>query len=799
MNLLRLPLVAATLAFLAGSLSALRYTPPPLPFLLAAIGLALLGMFAARGMGSTLSGWVGSGGVLLLAFGFAGVALGSTAAREAATDCRWQIPDGARFTASGIFLANFHPVAHGAGSAPAQAGSLLPFRLRELRTDAGTSVACGGDVRMRLPGDGDAILAGSEVVVRGEWRRFAPPVISSRWPRRPEQAGLADVERVIRISPASFSKAPLLTLRGRVARRLDRLFPNHSALAEALLLGRRESIDPALRERFANAGLSHLLAISGMHVGMIAGILLLVGRIWFSLRSLVWPIIGILAAYLAMIGAPPSALRAGVMVSLGLLSFRLQRPTAGLAIVASAALLILVFRPLALLEPGFQLSFGGVIGILLLRDAALRQLPATWRTGRARWGVEAAVVSAAAFLATAPIAAYHFGTVAPVAIVANLPAIPLMSLALIGILSALLLDPIIPAVASLFASAAGGALDLLGRVAEIAASLPYGHSGVARPAGWLLLLGIATVLLALDAAGRLRPPLRWATAMMAVAGVLLAAPAVARHDSVAAGAGLEIHFLDVGQGDATAIRTPAGRWILVDAGPRTENSDAGARRILPFLRAHGARRLDALILTHPDADHIGGVVALLRGIPVGRVIEPGLPVGKPLYLELLREVEARDVAWNAARAGETLRLDGVDLTLLWPDSAAVDTAQEANEVSAVLQLRYGNFSALVPGDAPASVEQLLVAHYGSALRSQVLKAGHHGSRTSTTEEWLDAVRPELIVISAGRRNRYGHPAPDVLRRLRRHGIAVARTDREGTISLRITSGADAALWRRIGN
>ena len=799
MNQLRLPLVAATLAFIAGSLSALRYTPPPLPFLLGTIGLALLGMLAAGAKRSTLSGWVGSGGVLLLAFSFAGVALGSTAAREAASDCRWQIPDGARLTVSGVLLANFNPAPLGTEAAPAGAGPLLPFRLRELRTDAGASVPCEGEVRIRLPSDGDAILAGSEVAVEGEWRRFAPPVMSSPWPDKPDQAGLIAAERVIRISPASFADTPLLTLRGLVARRLDRLFPDHSALAEALLLGRRESIDPALRERFANAGLSHLLAISGMHVGMIAGILLLVGRIRFSLRSLVYPIIGILAVYLAMIGAPPSALRAGIMVSLGLLSFRIQRPTAGLAIVALAALLILVFRPLALLEPGFQLSFGGVLGILLLRDAALRQLPSTWRMGRARWLVEAVVVSTAAFLATTPIAAYHFGTVAPVAVVANLPAIPLMSLALVGILSALLLDPIIPAAASLFAAAAGGALDLLSRVAEFAASLPYGHSGVARPAGWLLLLGIATVLLALDAAGRLRPPLRWATATMAMAGVLLAAPAVARHDGTATGAGLELHFLDVGQGDATAIRTPAGRWILIDAGPRTDNSDAGARRILPFLRAHGAHRLDALVLTHPDADHIGGAVAVLRGIAVGRVIEPGLPVGKPLYLELLKEIEARDIAWSAARAGETLRLDGVELTLLWPDSAALDTLQEANEVSSVLHLRYGNFSALLPGDAPAGVEQLLVNRHGSALRSRVLKAGHHGSRTSTTGEWLDAVRPELVVISAGRRNRYGHPSPELLRQLRRKGVAVARTDRDGTISLRVPSGADAGVWRRIGN
>lgn len=256
---------------------------------------------------------------------------------------------------------------------------------------------------------------------------------------------------------------------------------------------------------------------------------------------------------------------------------------------------------------------------------------------------------------------------------------------------------------------------------------------------------------------------------------------------------LEIHFLDVGQGDAVAIRTPAGRWLLVDAGPGGPYHDAGARRVLPFLRAHGARRIEALVLTHPDADHIGGAAAVVRGIPVGRVLEPGLAVGKEPYRELLREVEQRRIPWHAARTGRSLHLDGVTLELLWPDGETVDGAGEANQISVVGRLRYGGFSLLLPGDAPEAVERILAERDPAGLRAQVLKAGHHGSATSTSAALLEVVRPNLAVVSAGRRNRYGHPSPEVLDRLRVRGIDIARTDREGTVTLWVRADG---TWRR---
>jgi competence protein ComEC len=364
-----------------------------------------------------------------------------------------------------------------------------------------------------------------------------------------------------------------------------------------------------------------------------------------------------------------------------------------------------------------------------------------------------------------------------------------MSVGLIGVAAAALLEPIIPPLGRLLADGAGGMLDLLGWIAAYATHVPYGHAEVGRPQ-WLLWAAAGIVLLlALEMARRLQPTVRAVVAVGAAAAFVLVWPVLATPGKSA----LELHFLDVGQGDAIAIRTPANRWVLIDAGPRDDRYDAGARRVLPFLRAHGVRRLEAMVLTHPHADHIGGAAAVLRAMPVGRLIEPGLGVGSPIYLETLRAAEEREVPYALARSGRRITIDGVVLQVLWPEGELLDGVDDANEISAVLQVRYGSFTALLTGDATEAVERALVTEHGDGLRAQLLKAGHHGSRTSTSSLVLDAVQPELVVISAGRRNFYGHPAPEVMERLARRGIPVARTDQEGTVSVH----TDGTGWGRL--
>jgi competence protein ComEC len=780
------PLVLAVVALLLGLLPGLRYGPDPGLAALFAAGLVLLPLALARAgfpAGERLAG-----GILWSTFVLAGAALGAATVHGLADDCRSLLADRSEVRVTAVLAANALPSDRTAGSPP-----LLPVSAREVWRSGQRLEGCGGAIRVRLPDGDDGHLAGTVLVLHGEWTRFAAPVVPSGWPADPRYAGFLRVDSLSVLEPASLLAFPLLTLRGRSERHLHSLFPHHGPLAEALLLGRREQMDPALRERFARAGMAHLLAISGMHVGLIAGMLLLAAR-WLARlhplprRAPVWIAIGGIFAYLAIIGAPPSAVRAGIMICLALLGLLLQRPFSIYSVVAAAALAIVAHRPLTVLEPGFQLSFAGVLGIVMVRPVAFAWLPEAWtQEGWRRNLSEMTVASAAAFAATAPVVIWHFGLVAPVGLLSNLLGIPVMGLGLAGLVAAAVTTPVVAPLGRLLALGTEAAFHLLDRIAVLAAAAPYGHAFVPRPDAWVWFAAAAAALLVVEATRRQASRVRWLTAIGAALVVFGAGPAAAG----VAGAGrgsLEVHFLDVGQGDAVAIRTPGDRWVLVDAGPAGERFDAGERRVLPFLRARGAARVEALILSHPHLDHIGGAPAVLRALPVGALIEPGFATGSSTYLEVLRAAESAGVPWRAARSGRVLELDGVRFEFVWPDPEMLDVAADANEISAVLLVRFGAFAALLTGDAYIAQEEVLARRHGAALRAQVLKAGHHGSYTSTSATLLDAVRPELVVISAGRRNRFGHPAPEVLDELGVRGIPVARTDRAGTVSIVVESG-----------
>jgi competence protein ComEC len=246
---------------------------------------------------------------------------------------------------------------------------------------------------------------------------------------------------------------------------------------------------------------------------------------------------------------------------------------------------------------------------------------------------------------------------------------------------------------------------------------------------------------------------------------------------------LALHFLDVGQGDAAVIRTPAGRFVVVDAGPRSDRSDAGRRVVAPFLARQRAGRLAALVISHAHADHLGGATAVLDRFPVDVVLEPGVAFEDPGYARFLGEIAAAGLAWRPGRPGDTFMLDGVRFSLLHPDTAWSGWGEDLNEDSIVLLVQYGNFRALFSGDAGLPAERHLAGRVG---RVSVLKVGHHGSRGSTGEGWLAELRPQVAVVSVGA-NSYGHPAPETLARLARAHPDLRRTDRDGTVAV-VTDG-----------
>jgi competence protein ComEC len=363
----------------------------------------------------------------------------------------------------------------------------------------------------------------------------------------------------------------------------------------------------------------------------------------------------------------------------------------------------------------------------------------------------------------------------------NFPAIPLAALAVPGVLASLIVLPIWPSAAEALAAGAGVGLHLLELCAVAGSAIPAGHAMVEPGSAgailpWIAVLGLALWIMGeRNTAGEAGRRLGWSAGVALWLG-LVPGTGIGSPDG---GRGLALHFLDVGQGDGAVLRTPGGRWIVIDAGPAGEHDDAGRRVVAPFLQRQGVRGLAAIVVSHAHADHVGGVPALLRRFPVGVVVEPGGPVPDPGYAAFLSALDRDRIAWHPARSGERFTLDGVEFTVLHPGADWAGWGEDVNEDSVVLLVRYGDFEALFTGDAGFAAEAAL---RGRARSVDLLKVGHHGSRGSTGEELLDSLRPLAAIISVGR-NDYGHPAPETLARLVSRHVAVFRTDRDGTVSV----------------
>jgi competence protein ComEC len=717
----RPPILYLTIAFAAGLVTALNGVE-----LRATAWCVLLGAAALSRRAPLGAAW----GVMLVA----GVLWGVSASRERSVTC------------AGIW-------------ARASSGGLTrsaTVRLMDpVSADGGVvdgdvkSGQCGGVLTIRWP-QGYAAHGGTTWVVAG---RF-----------------LGDAKRAVlvarRVRQLDAHPRGRGAYRDRIAERSRRLFGGRAPLVDALVIARRAELDASLRERYTRSGLAHLLSISGLHVAFFAAWL---GVLLTRLRLSAWPRFAlstaVMLAYVWLLGFPAPATRSAAMLALVDIARLRQRVVAPRGLVALAALLVMYVDPSAVQSIGAWLSVAAVAAVIWAGRSAERHHAA----------LRLLAPAAAATLLTAPITAYAFGTVAPIGVVANLVAIPLAGLAVPGLMVALLFS------SSLLAAGSGLCLALLDLVARGAAAVPGGHfimiAGWRAAALWVGILMLAWWLWH-------SPRRRWlVAARLAFIGVLISGTTLFHaftrlSDCVC----LSVHFLDVGQGDAVALRSPGGRWLLIDGGPKGPQGDAGRRVVVPFLRRQGAQ-LAALVATHAHLDHFGGLAAVLDAFDPAFVLEPGEPVPDAGYLGFLSAVEADGAEWRLARRGDRLELDGVTVEVLSPDSAWAVSQTDINEQSVVLLVTYGSTRLLLAGDAGMPTEAHLAGRIGHVT---LLKVGHHGSRGATSNRWLDELQPDDAVISVGAKNRYGHPAPETLARLRAHHVTVLRTDERGTITFTVS-------------
>jgi competence protein ComEC len=554
-------------------------------------------------------------------------------------------------------------------------------------------------------------------------------------------------------------------LRNAVSRSLAGVPPGERrAVLAGVVLGEDEGLADELRERFRTSGLYHLLAVSGQNVAYVVGGMILLA---WALHLPRW--VGQLAAlaavggYVLAVGWQPSVVRAGVAGGLASLAWLASRPSDRWYFLLVGAAVLLGWNPYSLLDPGFQLSFAAVAAIFLLVPRIDHRLEGYPLPGRLAAVVS---VSAACGLATAPILWLHFGAIPVYSVLANALAAPVVAPLLGVALAAAALHPVLPTAAAALAWSDGWLAAYLAFCARLVGGLPHAQATSVEALGLLLAAAAGVALLVFARSRRLRRSL-------ALAGLALALVVAWRSvpdERPPPPTGLRLTVLDVGQGDAILLEVAQGA-VLVDQGPPEGE-------VADQLDELGVERIAALVLTHPQRDHVGGAADVLERVGVGTVLDPGIRAPSPDQESALSAARRHHVPVVTAHAGQRLRIGQLRLQVLWPDGPA-PAGSDPNDHAIIILASYGSVDALLTADAEGNVTVPL-----RPPPVEILKVAHHGSADDRLPQLLELLHPRIALVSVGSGNDYGHPAPSTTATLDAFpDLDVYRTDRDGRVTI----------------
>jgi len=712
----------------------------------------------------------------------------------------------------------------------------------------------------------------------------------------------------------------LFHLRLRMMDAIDARFrPREAGMLKAMLAGNRYFLDGETVERLREGSTFHTLVIAGLHIGIIAWVLL-GGRSPTKRRGSVRVIVclAVLWAYAVMVGLAPPVTRAATMITVGLIGPLLFRRAASVNTVALAAFVMLALKPALVADPGFQLSFVAVAGIVALAlpladklrrvgewrpasrtphppacssavryfaetlfwdarsfAADMKRAPIRYRMHKARAarvlgqlriqsllrGIVLLVITSGAIqLSTLPLMALYFNRVAPVGVLLNVVAGLLTGVTMIAGVCSIAIGAFSPWAATMFVPVVNAARYLLVNAIVPFSELPLATFRVAHHEGWhsviyaLYFVPLTMLAVLIDrwhpidlvfsvnrtksaqktreplvapsprprVAASPHPPLSpsprrpLAPSLLCALALTVALIAVINPPIIESSGKLTIHFLDVGQGDSALVVFPRGKTMLVDGGgelrfeapqaspPGSMGEEQAAEPIFSdrafsigeavvsrFIWSLGRTRIDYVLATHAHADHIGGLTDVVRNLDVQQAVVGYVVPDEPEFKRFARAAAQRRTPLYSVTAGERFEIDGVTIEVLWPPPADGREVTSGNDDSVVLRLVYGSVSVLLAGDIEQSAEDSLVQS-GATLRADLLKVPHHGSRTSSTEAFIDAVKPKYAVISVGERSRFGHPHASVVNRYLMREVNLFQTGRDGMVTVK-SNGASIEI------
>ena len=595
----------------------------------------------------------------------------------------------------------------------------------------------------------------------------------------------------------------LLQFKQRAVTTIARIVPApESAVLQSMLFGDRTFLTDRMLENYRIAGLAHTIVVSGFHVSIILSLVLGFSQFVTTPRWALLVTTLVLILYAMMVGLKPSVIRAVIMSLAYLLGqVWLGRRTSSLAILGLLAFGMTAYDPTDLYDVSFQLSFAATLGIILYTEpisaaiqARVQQITSPdFVKGYARHLITIVAMTLSAQLLTLPLVAWHFEQISLISIISNLFTVPVLPISMtLGSAATFVgmafepLGEILGWLVWLPLRYMTGMLAVFARVPFAAVPVQISSFSVVT---LYLLIGLISWYRSQPVTLRLEI---WERVMVDVPERSLAGGSLAAmllifgwYNTQPDGM-LHVTFFDVGQGDATLIETPSGNQILIDAGYSPSMISSRLGRAIPFWD----RTIDLVIVTHPDADHVAGVPEVLARYEVGQLLVDGHHTDiSEFYAAMLNAAETHSMMPTTLRAGEVIAIDdGVRLEIVHPGEVLDDETRNNNSVS--MRLVYGAFSLLLTGDAEHSAENEILRR-NLPLQSMVYKAGHHGSKTSSTPAFLDAVNPQIVVVSAGEGNRFGHPHPEVMERFAERGATVLCTNQFGSIEV-VTDGQQ--MW-----